>query len=104
MIHAQPYESPMPTRLRRITDLREFMILYILILGVIGISHAVPEFLGGQNLSAILLSLSDPGIIAIGMTLLLVSGLSPFCHHYITPWSRFELLLSLGFREGAYLN
>jgi ribose transport system permease protein len=37
-------------------------------------THAVPEFMDKQNLSAILLSLADQSIIAIGMTLLLVSG------------------------------
>ena len=61
-------------RVERITDFREFMIFYIIILGAIGMAYAVPEFLAGQNLSAILLALSDQSIIAIGMTLLLVSG------------------------------
>ena len=61
-------------RLEKITDFREFMIFYIIVLGAIGMAYAVPEFLAGQNLSAILLALSDQGIIAIGMTLLLVSG------------------------------
>lgn len=58
----------------RILDRREFMILYVIALGVIGVAYAVPEFLSTGNLSAILLSLSDQSIIAIGMTLLLVSG------------------------------
>ena len=62
------------SRLARLTDQREFMLAYIIVLGVIGVSYAMPEFLSRENLSAILLSLSDQSIIAIGMTLLLVSG------------------------------
>jgi ribose transport system permease protein len=37
-------------------------------------AYAIPEFLSRQNTSAILLALADQSIIAIGMTLLLVSG------------------------------
>jgi len=58
----------------RLLDQREFMILYILLLGCVGVAHAVPEFLSRENFSAILLALADQSIIAIGMTLLLVSG------------------------------
>ena len=65
---------PILARLTRITDQREFMIAYIIALGVIAIAYAVPEFLARQNLSAILLALADQSIIAVGMTLLLVSG------------------------------
>jgi ribose transport system permease protein len=50
------------------------MILYIIVLAVIAMTYAVPQFLGRQNISAILLSLSDQSIIAIGMTILLISG------------------------------
>lgn len=60
-------------RLRWITDQREFMIAYVILLSVIGMAYAVPEFLSRQNLSAILLALADQSIIAVGMTLLLVS-------------------------------
>jgi ribose transport system permease protein len=61
-------------RLRWITDQREFMIAYVILLGVIAMVYAVPEFKSRQNLSAILLALADQSIIAVGMTLLLVSG------------------------------
>lgn len=61
-------------KLERITSFREFMILYIVLLGAIWLAYAVPGFLGRENLSAILLALSDQAIIAIGMTLLIVSG------------------------------
>lgn len=62
------------TRIIRVTDHREFMIFYIIVLGVIAMVYAIPEFLSRQNTSAILLALADQSIIAIGMTLLLVSG------------------------------
>jgi len=58
----------------RITDHREFMLIYIIVLGVIGLWHAAPNFLDPTSISAVLLSLSDRSIIAIGMTILLVSG------------------------------
>lgn len=61
-------------KILRITEHREFMILYILLLGTIAIAYAVPAFMSRQNTSAILLALADQSIIAIGMTLLMVSG------------------------------
>jgi ribose transport system permease protein len=65
---------PILARFARITDQREFMIAYIIVLGIIAIAYAVPEFLARQNISAILLALADQSIIAVGMTLLMVSG------------------------------
>ena len=62
------------TRIIRVTDHREFMIFYIIVLGVIAMVYAIPEFMSRQNTSAILLALADQSIIAVGMTLLLVSG------------------------------
>ena len=66
--------TPVLKRIMRITDHREFMIFYIIVLGVIAMAYAIPEFMSRQNTSAILLALADQSIIAIGMTLLLVSG------------------------------
>lgn len=60
--------------IQRITDHREFMLIYIVILGVIGLSYAAPEFLTKESLSAVLLSVSDQSVIAVGMTVLLVAG------------------------------
>ncbi len=57
-----------------IIDRREFMLIYIIVLAVIGLQHAAPSFLDPTSISAFLLSLSDRSIIAIGMTILLVSG------------------------------
>lgn len=65
------------TAVRRIValaDRREFMIFYIIVLAVIGMTYARPEFLGKTSMAAVMLSLSATSIIAIGMTILLVSG------------------------------
>jgi len=65
------------TALKRIValaDRREFMILYIIVLGVIGLAYARPVFLKGSTIATVMLSLTDTSIIAIGMTILLVSG------------------------------
>ena len=66
--------NPLIARIMRFTEHREFMIAYIIVLGVIAMAYAIPEFLSRQNTSAILLALADQSIIAVGMTLLLVSG------------------------------
>ena len=66
--------NSIPAKILRITEHREFMILYILLLGTIAIAYAVPAFMSRQNTSAILLALADQSIIAVGMTLLMVSG------------------------------
>lgn len=65
--------TPLTTYIGRIIDQREFTIAYVILLGVIALSYAIPHFLK-DNSSAILLSLADQSIIAVGMTLLLVSG------------------------------
>lgn len=61
-------------RMERLTARREFMILYIVVLTSVGVAWAAPEFLSRENLSAVLLALADQSIIAVGMTMLLVSG------------------------------
>lgn len=60
--------------INRLTDHREFMLVYIIVLGVIGLAYAAPEFLSQRSISAVLLSLSDQSMIAVGMTILLVAG------------------------------
>ncbi|MHC4623418.1 MAG: ABC transporter permease [Planctomycetota bacterium] len=74
MVSTAEQKLPLFNRVTRITEFREFMILYIIVLAVVAMTYAVPQFLGRQNISAILLSLSDQSIIAIGMTILLISG------------------------------
>jgi ribose transport system permease protein len=59
---------------RRVTGFREFMIVAIIIAASIGMSFASPFFLTADNALSILLSVSTESIIAIGMTILLVSG------------------------------
>ena len=61
-------------RIVGLTERREFMILYINVLAVVGLTYAKPEFLSHASISAVLLSLSAQSIIAVGMTILLVSG------------------------------
>ena len=64
----------MITSIKRLTDRREFMLIYIIVLGIIGLAYAAPEFLSRSSASAVLLSVSDQSIIAVGMTILLVAG------------------------------
>ncbi|HIJ64916.1 MAG TPA: ABC transporter permease [Candidatus Hydrogenedentes bacterium] len=59
---------------RKITERREFMLIYITLLAIVALAYAAPEFLSKGSISAVLLSLSDQSIIAVGMTILLVSG------------------------------
>ena len=74
VVNSKSGQASILARIMRITDHREFMIFYIIVLGIIAMAYAIPEFLSRQNTSAILLALADQGIIAIGMTLLMVSG------------------------------
>lgn len=60
--------------LRRLLDMREFMIIAIILAAGVFMSLASSAFLTKGNLSAILLAVSTQGIVAIGMTVLLVSG------------------------------
>ncbi len=60
--------------LRRLTDMREFMLLVIILLAGVFLTVASPVFLTADNLLAVLLNLTSESIVAIGMTVLLVSG------------------------------
>jgi len=60
--------------LSNITKQREFMLLMIVVVIFIIMSFASPIFLNTDNLLAVMLSLSLEGIIAVSMTMLLVSG------------------------------
>jgi ribose transport system permease protein len=64
----------MKNALYRLTQFREVMILAIILVAGAAMSFASPYFLTPQNLLAVLLGLSIESIIAIGMTILLVSG------------------------------
>jgi len=59
---------------RKVTDFREFAIILVIGLVVIAMSCGSPVFFSPENMLQNLLSLSIESIIAIGMTVLLVSG------------------------------
>ncbi len=61
-------------RLTRLTGFREFTLLVIIVVGGAIMSFASPVFLTFGNFSAMFLGISVNCIIAIGMTVLLVSG------------------------------
>jgi len=61
-------------RAGRLTGFREFMLLAIILVGGTAMSFASPHFLTVGNFSAMLLGISFEAVIAIGMTVLLVSG------------------------------
>jgi ribose transport system permease protein len=60
--------------LRRLTNFREFMILAIILAGCFAMTFASPTFMTVGNWSALLLQVSVECIVAIGMTILLISG------------------------------
>ena len=60
--------------LRRLTGFREFMLVAIIVAAATAMSFADEIFLTADNISLMLLSISVNCIIAIGMTVLLVSG------------------------------
>jgi ribose transport system permease protein len=67
-------DNPAVRRIIALADRREFMILCIIVLGVVGLTYAKPEFLSKPSIATVMLSLTAQSIIAIGMTILLVSG------------------------------
>ncbi|HZC58557.1 MAG TPA: ABC transporter permease [Chthoniobacterales bacterium] len=69
----QPSQSLLD-HLRRLTSFREFMILAIVIAGCLFMWITTPIFMTFGNWSALLLQVSVECIVAIGMTILLVSG------------------------------
>jgi len=60
--------------LTRILEVRELMLIVIIIIGGTAMSITTPIFFSSANFKAILLGLSVEAIIAAGMTILLVSG------------------------------
>jgi ribose transport system permease protein len=59
---------------KKVTDIREFMILAIIAVFFIVMTFASPYFLNADNLLAVMLGLSVETIIAVSMTVLLISG------------------------------
>src|ERR1035441_7380940 len=62
------------TRLRRLTHFREFILLMIIVLVSAAMSIASKNFFTTGNWLAMFLGVSVESIIAIGMTILMVSG------------------------------
>src|SRR5690242_2764496 len=60
--------------LGKIRSFKEFNVLMVTIILIIGISIKSPIFLSATNIRTTLIGLACNGIIAIGMTLALVSG------------------------------
>src|ERR1700733_16213395 len=73
-LHGRQPSQSMLDHLRRLTSFREFMILAIVIAGCLAMSITTPIFMTFGNWSALLLQVSMECIVAIGMTILLVSG------------------------------
>ena len=61
-------------RLLRLADFREFMIIAIILAAGTAMAIHSPAFLTPENLSVILLAVAVQAIVAIGMTILLISG------------------------------
>jgi ribose transport system permease protein len=73
----EPPPAPAARRqgwLTRLTNFREFTILAIIVVGCFAMSWLSPTFMTPANWSALLLQVSVECIVAIGMTILLVSG------------------------------
>lgn len=64
----------MKRRLKAIFELREFMLLAVIVVGCAVMTMASPHFLTFNNLMAVLRGLAVEAIIAVGMTILMVSG------------------------------
>ena len=60
--------------LKRMTQFREFILVAIIALLSVGVSLRSDIFFTGSNLLALLLGLSIESIVAVGMTILMVSG------------------------------
>ncbi|QUJ69990.1 ABC transporter permease (plasmid) [Photobacterium sp. GJ3] len=58
----------------RMSQMREFTLILIIVALFIGMSFASPYFLTWANMKAMLLSFSTEGIVVVGMTMLLIVG------------------------------
>jgi ribose transport system permease protein len=66
--------TPRRSLARKLADQREFVLVVILLATAGGVAIASPESMTLDNLYAVLLALSFQAIVAIGMTILLISG------------------------------
>ncbi len=70
----QPVREAPTGRLRRIFDIQQWGIVFVLIGLVIVISVAAPVFLSPRNIRNVLQQASTLGILSMGMTVLMISG------------------------------
>ncbi len=71
---AQQAPSTPAGRLRRVFDVQQWGIVFVLIALVIIISIASPVFLSPRNIRNVLQQVSTLGILSMGMTVLMISG------------------------------
>mgnify|MGYP001601716292 FL=1 len=61
-------------KVKQLTQFREFILVAIIVLIGVGVSRYSGEFLTANNLLVLLLSIAVDCIVAVGMTILMVSG------------------------------
>lgn len=66
--------SALRKRLKKITEIREFVIIVIILSITVLMTVCSPYFMTSSNIIAVLLNLSLNSIIAVGMTLVLITG------------------------------
>ena len=71
---AQPAPDRAPGGLRRVFDIQQWGIVFVLIALIIIISIAAPVFLSPRNIRNVLQQVSTLGILSMGATVLMISG------------------------------
>ncbi len=71
---AQPAPDLTPGGFRRVLDIQQWGIVFVLIALVIIISIAAPVFLSPRNIRNVLQQVSTLGILSMGVTVLMISG------------------------------
>ena len=71
--HARSFKN-LVGPIKRILQIREGMLILILVALFIGMSFASEHFLTWSNMRAVLLSFSTEGIVVVGMTILIIVG------------------------------
>ena len=74
MPSAQPAPDRAPGGFRRVLDIQQWGIVFVLIALVIIISIAAPVFLSPRNIRNVLQQVSTLGILSMGVTVLMISG------------------------------
>ncbi len=74
MPSAQPAPDRAPAGFRRVFDIQQWGIVFVLMALVIVISIAAPVFLSPRNIRNVLQQVSTLGILSMGVTVLMISG------------------------------